>query len=62
MQNGMPRRVAVIIGPEGGLESDEVDLWQHSGGLIAGLGPRILRTETAGTVAAALIFYELNQM
>ena len=62
MQNGMPHRVAVIIGPEGGLESDEVDLWQRSGGLIAGLGPRILRTETAGTVAAALIFYELNQM
>ena len=30
--------------------------------ITAGLGPRILRTETAGTIAAALVLYEYDQM
>ncbi len=56
-------RVAVVVGPEGGLSSEEVEL------LAAGenacpvtLGPSILRTETAGIVAPALVLYACGGM
>lgn len=58
----MPQKIAVLIGPEGGLEADEVKRYQDAGAVIAGLGPRILRTETAGLIAGALILYEYDQM
>jgi 16S rRNA (uracil1498-N3)-methyltransferase len=46
--------VRLIIGPEGGLHPAEVALAQRLGIPPAGLGPLILRTETAGPVAAAI--------
>lgn len=55
-------RVAVVIGPEGGLEAAEVAALTEVGGRTVSLGPRILRTETAGMVVAALIMYELGDM
>src|SRR5262249_1816015 len=45
--------VTVISGPEGGLAPDELD--QLAGFTPLGLGPRILRAETAPVVAVALI-------
>ncbi len=42
--------VAVIIGPEGGISKEEVDIIKAD---VITLGKRILRTETAGLVAAA---------
>jgi 16S rRNA (uracil1498-N3)-methyltransferase len=45
----------VLIGPEGGLSSGEVQAAAAAGAVVAGLGPRILRTETAGPVALALL-------
>ncbi len=50
-----PVAVAVLIGPEGGLTVDEVDLARAAGFRVVTLGPRILRTETAAIVALALI-------
>ena len=50
-----PSSVAVLIGPEGGFEPDEVTLAQHAGAVCATLGPRILRTETAPIAALAAI-------
>jgi 16S rRNA (uracil1498-N3)-methyltransferase len=50
-----PTAVTVLIGPEGGLTRDEVDLAVKAGFQIATLGPRILRTETAAIVAVALV-------
>lgn len=50
-----PRRAAVVVGPEGGLADDEVEALRAAGALVAGLGPRLLRTETAGPVAVALL-------
>lgn len=47
--------VTILIGPEGGLTHDEVDLAVEAGFQIATLGPRILRTETAAIVAVALV-------
>jgi 16S rRNA (uracil1498-N3)-methyltransferase len=50
-----PARAAVVVGPEGGLADDEVEALRAAGAVVAGLGPRLLRTETAGPVAVALL-------
>lgn len=50
--------ITVIVGPEGGFAPAEVQMAQNNNVSIAGLGPRILRTETAGLVAASIILYE----
>lgn len=57
-----PASVAVMIGPEGGFTEEEVALACHKGAVRVGLGPRILRTETAAMVACALTLYELGEM
>ena len=56
-------RIVVIVGPEGGLTSDEVNfvLSSHPRSYAVSLGPSILRTETAGIVAPALVLYELER-
>src|SRR5207253_2740720 len=43
----------VAVGPEGGFTDDEVVLARAAGWCIVGLGPRILRVETAAIVLAA---------
>lgn len=57
-------RVAVVVGPEGGLTQQEVDalLACNPCASLVSLGPSILRTETAGIVAPALVQYELSRM
>lgn len=50
-----PAEVGLVIGPEGGLTPGEVDRLAAKGARVAGLGPRILRAETAGPIAAALV-------
>ena len=50
-----PQSVALLIGPEGGFSQDEVVQAQAEAFLPVSLGPRILRTETAAIVAAALV-------
>jgi len=57
-----PQTIALLIGPEGGFTEQEVGLAAEAGAVPVGLGPRILRTETAAIVTAALILYELRQM
>lgn len=54
--------VGLFIGPEGGFDDEEAALLQDAGVHAIGLGPRILRTETAAMVTSALILYELGQM
>jgi 16S rRNA (uracil1498-N3)-methyltransferase len=48
-----PCEAALVVGPEGGFEASEVDQAERAGYLPISLGSRILRTETAGLVAAA---------
>jgi 16S rRNA (uracil1498-N3)-methyltransferase len=50
-----PSSVLLLIGPEGGLTPDEVELAQHFGFVGVRLGPRILRTETAALAAISAI-------
>ena len=45
----------LVVGPEGGLAADEVERLAEAGAVVAGLGPRVLRTETAGPVGLALL-------
>jgi 16S rRNA (uracil1498-N3)-methyltransferase len=51
----MEAPVSVFIGPEGGFSPDEVAAAERAGLAIAGLGPRILRSETVAVAAAAAI-------
>jgi 16S rRNA (uracil1498-N3)-methyltransferase len=50
-----PPHATVVVGPEGGLSLEEVTRLRAAGAVVASLGPRILRTETAGPVALALL-------
>ena len=45
----------VVIGPEGGFSDNDVAMLRHAGFLGLRLGPRILRTETAGVAALAAL-------
>jgi 16S rRNA (uracil1498-N3)-methyltransferase len=51
----MPQHIWIVLGPEGGLTPQEVQTACRSGFSAAGLGPRILRAETAALTACALI-------
>ncbi|MGM9971279.1 MAG: RsmE family RNA methyltransferase [Anaeroplasmataceae bacterium] len=51
-------RVCVVIGPEGGLEESEVNDLLEKGFISCGLGPRILRCETASKYVLSAISYE----
>lgn len=54
-------RVNLWIGPEGGFSEAEADRATASGCQLISLGPRILRTETAGPVLAALVLYAAGE-
>lgn len=49
------KSVSIYIGPEGGFENEEVELLKENGGVIASLGKRILRTQTAPVTALSAI-------
>ncbi len=49
------RRMALAVGPEGGFDDSEVALATRSGYQAHRLGPRVLRTETAGLAALAAL-------
>ena len=52
--------LAIIIGPEGGIEEKEVEELKNYGAKVVTLGNRILRTETAALSMASIIMYELE--
>ena len=51
--------IAVFIGPEGGFAPEEIEMVRDEMQLIS-LGRRILRTETAGIAALAILGYQLE--
>ncbi len=55
-------RIQVYVGPEGGFTEAEIAQARRYGVQPVTLGPRILRAETAGVIAAALILYEAGDM
>ena len=50
----------LIFGPEGGFAPNEIDLFVQSGAQVCGLGPRILRAETAPLYALSAISYHFE--
>ena len=50
-----PQAVTLLIGPEGGLTPQEEDAAVAAGALSLSMGPRVLRTETAGLAALAVL-------
>lgn len=61
--NGKAPRIAVLIGPEGGFSEKEIErLTEAADGAVqlVSLGKTILRTETAGLAALAMIMYEME--
>ena len=53
-----PRKILLLIGPEGGFTAQEVAEAQKAGLLSVSLGPRILKAETAAIAAVAILAYE----
>jgi 16S rRNA (uracil1498-N3)-methyltransferase len=58
----LPTTVAVFVGPEGGFAAEEAACAERAGAHLVTLGPRVLRTETASPVLAALVLYELGDL
>ena len=50
--------IAIVIGPEGGIDKSEVEELKKNGAVLATLGKRILRTETASVAMLSMILYE----
>lgn len=57
-----PQKILLILGPEGGFTDEEIATAKTAGCVIAGLGPRILRAETAAIAACTLIQYLFGDM
>jgi 16S rRNA (uracil1498-N3)-methyltransferase len=54
-------RLVLIVGPEGGLSPAETAAFTGAGAVAARLGPTVLRTSTAGVVAAAVLLSRLGR-
>ena len=53
-------KIAVLIGPEGGIDASEIQWLKEKGAKIVTLGNRILRTETVALNVLSVIMYELE--
>lgn len=54
-------KIAVIVGPEGGIDISEVHLMEQNGAKVISLGSRILRTETVCLNVLSIIMYEFER-
>ena len=60
LKNTKFKKVAVMVGAEGGFDKSEIELLKKSGAKIISLGSRILRTETAAIASVATIMQMLE--
>ena len=56
------RKILLVLGPEGGFTDQEIQLMVDSGFAVAGLGPRILKAETATLAACSLVQFLFGDM
>ncbi len=61
-QGASANTVVLLSGPEGGFSDGEIELAQQEGVISAGLGPRVLRTETAPLAALSMVQALLGDM
>ncbi len=62
MENPDAKKIAIIIGPEGGFETEEIQALTEKGAISVSLGKRILRTETAPISALSAVLYHYGDM
>ena len=57
------QKILLVFGPEGGIAPEEIALFEQAGAKRLGLGPRIMRAETAPLYALAALstYFELLQ-
>ena len=60
LQQANNLRIAILIGPEGGIDETEIDLLKERGAKVVTLGNRILRTETVALNMLSIIMYEFE--
>ena len=53
--------VVIVIGPEGSISDDEITVFEAAGAAAYRLGPNVLRTSTAGVVAASLLLSKTSR-
>ena len=53
-------KIAIVIGPEGGIDKEEIAKFEEHHAKIITLGNRILRTETVALNMLSIIMYELE--
>lgn len=56
------KRLSILVGPESGFSADELEAAEQAGFACVSLGDRILRTETAGPTACALVMHLLGEL
>jgi 16S rRNA (uracil1498-N3)-methyltransferase len=56
------KSIGVFVGPEGGFEEEEVEMARERGIYTIKMGPRILRTETAGMVLTSMLMYRFGDL
>jgi 16S rRNA (uracil1498-N3)-methyltransferase len=59
---GSLKKIMLVLGPEGGFTEQEIEMVRQDGFAMAGLGPRILRAETATVAACTLIQFLYGDM
>ena len=59
-ENNKKIKIAIVIGPEGGMDKEEINTLEKNGAKIITLGKRILRTETVALNILSIIMYELE--
>lgn len=59
-QNKKNLKIAILIGPEGGIDEKEIEILKQNNAKIVTLGNRILRTETVALNILSIIMYELE--
>jgi 16S rRNA (uracil1498-N3)-methyltransferase len=53
--------IVLVIGPEGGVADDELELFRDAGATAARLGENVLRTSTAGVAALSVLQTRLGR-
>jgi len=60
--NTSAKNIGIFIGPEGGFDESEIEYSMGNNVVPVTLGPRILRTETAGIAVSGMVLYEIGDM
>lgn len=61
IENKNNYKIGILVGPEGGIDSKEIEILKENNAISVSLGKRILRTETAPITMVSNIMYELEE-